>query len=69
MGFFSYSAELQDTNPLNYSWILIILVSHLVVSIEERGLIDAFGEDYEKYRKYVPALLPYKGAGGKRLTD
>jgi len=24
-------------------WIIIILVSHLVVAIEERGLIDAFG--------------------------
>ena len=47
-------------------WVLIILVSHFVVPIEERGLIDAFGEDYERYRKYVPALLPYKGAGGKR---
>ena len=48
-------------------WILIILVSHFIVSIEERGLIEAFGEDYDKYRKYVPSLLPYKGASGKRL--
>jgi len=46
-------------------WVLIILVSHYIVSFEERGLIDTFGEDYEKYRKNVPALLPYKGAGGK----
>jgi protein-S-isoprenylcysteine O-methyltransferase Ste14 len=48
-------------------WILIILISHFIVSIEERGLIDAFGENYEKYRKSVPALLPYKGASGKRF--
>jgi protein-S-isoprenylcysteine O-methyltransferase Ste14 len=48
-------------------WILIILVSHFIVSIEERGLINAFGEDYKRYRKYVPALLPYKGAIGKHL--
>ena len=48
-------------------WIIIILVSHLVVAIEERGLSDTFGEAYEKYRRYVPALVPYKGAIGKRL--
>jgi len=48
-------------------WIIIILVSHLVVAIEERGLSDAFGEAYENYRRYVPALIPYRGAIGKRL--
>jgi hypothetical protein len=24
-----------------------------------------FGEEYERYRRCVPALFPYKGAGGK----
>ena len=47
-------------------WVLIIFVSHFIVSIEEKGLIKAFGEDYEKYRRYVPALLPYKGPAGRR---
>ena len=46
-------------------WVLILVVSHYVVRLEERGLIEAFGEDYERYRRYVPALLPYKGAGGR----
>jgi protein-S-isoprenylcysteine O-methyltransferase Ste14 len=48
-------------------WIIIIIVCHLIVIIEERELIDTFGEAYKKYRRYVPALIPYKGAIGKRL--
>ena len=50
-------------------WGLIFFVSHFVVSIEEKGLIEAFGEDYEKYRRDVPALLPYKGSAGKRYRE
>ena len=47
-------------------WALMLVVSHYVVRLEERGLVEEFGQDYERYRQYVPALLPYKGAGGKR---
>ena len=50
-------------------WVLILVVSHYVVRLEERGLIEVFGEDYERYRRYVPALLPYKGAGGQRYRE
>jgi protein-S-isoprenylcysteine O-methyltransferase Ste14 len=50
-------------------WILILIISHYVVSFEERGLIEAFGNEYERYRRYVPALLPYKGAGGRRYRE
>jgi|GEM_PF-1053301 len=50
-------------------WILIVIASHYIVAFEERGLIEAFGEEYERYRSCVPALLPYKGAGGRRYLE
>jgi len=50
-------------------WVLMFVASHYIVSLEERGLVEAFGEDYERYRRYVPALLPYKGAGGQRYRQ
>jgi len=50
-------------------WVLLFIISHYVVSLEERGLIEIFGEYYEKYQGFVPALLPYKGAGGKLYRE
>jgi len=50
-------------------WIIIILVSHFIVAIEERRLIIVFGEAYKSYRKHVPALIPYKGAIGKHFIE
>ena len=50
-------------------WILLLILSHFVVSLETRGLIKIFGEEYEKYRRFVPSLLPYKGAGGKHYRE
>jgi len=51
------------------SWIVMYLVSHPIVRLEERELIKTFGGEYEKYRMCVPALIPYKGSGGKRCLE
>jgi protein-S-isoprenylcysteine O-methyltransferase Ste14 len=47
-------------------WVLIIVAAHWVVSFEEQGLAEAFGEAYERYRRDVPALLPIRSAAGRR---
>jgi protein-S-isoprenylcysteine O-methyltransferase Ste14 len=31
----------------------------LAIDLEERDLVHEFGEEYEKYRKEVPALIPW----------
>jgi protein-S-isoprenylcysteine O-methyltransferase Ste14 len=50
-------------------WAVMLIIAHYVVLLEERGLVKTFGENYERYRKYVPALLPYKGDGGRRYRE
>jgi len=50
-------------------WVLMLVVSHYVVRLEERGLVQVFGQEYERYRWHVPALVPYKGAAGRRYRE
>ena len=50
-------------------WVIILIVSHYVVLLEERELMQVFGAEYADYRRFVPALLPYKGAGGRLLDS
>lgn len=47
-------------------WALLYLAAHFLVSVEEKGLLETFGVEYKTYQKYVPALIPWKGAGGVR---
>ena len=50
-------------------WILLVALAHLVVKREEHGLLKIFGKEYEEYRRCVPALIPYRGAAGKRFRE
>jgi protein-S-isoprenylcysteine O-methyltransferase Ste14 len=74
-----YSALLMGLPPLVLiwfadllflvSWLLIFILSHYLVRLEERDLIRTFGDDYKDYKEYVPALIPFKGAGGQRYRE
>lgn len=48
-------------------WVLIYIIAHFMIMIEERGLIRIFGEEYQLYQRFVPGLFPYKGRGGPRF--
>ena len=50
-------------------WALAVILAHLVIRLEEQNLVERFGQDYLAYRKYVPALLPFKGNGGRRYRQ
>jgi protein-S-isoprenylcysteine O-methyltransferase Ste14 len=47
-------------------WAMIFSIAYCLVVVEERGMVRVFGDDYIRYKEYVPALLPYRGAGGER---
>ena len=49
-----------------FTWIVIFVLSHFIIIMEEQVLIRIFGEDYTNYQRFVPALIPYKGAAGRR---
>ena len=50
-------------------WILMLILAHFMVRLEERGLLASFGDEYRAYMRYVPALLPYRGVGGRRFRE
>ncbi len=58
--------RMRKPDPFIIPWLLIFILAHYVVRIEERTLIIAFGDAYRDYKRFVPALIPYKGAGGRR---
>ena len=60
-----WSADLLFFVP----WALIYLLAGRVVSREEQGLIEKFGQEYRRYQRSVPALFPYKGAAGRRYRE
>lgn len=50
-------------------WLASLILLLLLVPLEERELLDRFGEDYAAYRKRVPAFIPRLGKrDGRRGT-
>lgn len=43
------------------SWVVMVLLLHFIVKMEEKYMEDKFGEEYRQYKKKVPAIFPYKG--------
>ncbi len=41
----------------------LLLYSMIIIPAEEEFLADKFGEEYEKYKKWVPQLLPWPRGG------
>jgi len=43
---------------LTITWVFFTIQYSLIVNLEEETLIELFGEAYETYRQFVPALIP-----------
>jgi protein-S-isoprenylcysteine O-methyltransferase Ste14 len=48
---------------INYLGVYILFVSafpllYLITALEEHGLIDRFGEEYRRYQREVPRVIP-----------
>ena len=43
-----------------FTGILLVICAHLLLKIEEKSIMEYFGEDYFEYQKRVPMLIPYK---------
>jgi len=41
----------------------------VAIQLEERDLIAALGEDYARYRKATPMLIPFVGGGGTPIEE
>ena len=44
----------------------LMLITLIVIPLEDRELSERFGEEYDVYRKYVPAFFPFTRVGRHR---
>ena len=42
------------------SWLLLILIVYRIVKVEERYMIERFGDEYLAYMRKVPAIIPWR---------